>query len=71
MNMATKNEIFERYKKEYWGADRKRKGEILDVTVDVIKMHRKAAVRSGEESARASAFFFEKICGYFKSATSK
>lgn len=45
MNMATKNEIFERYKEEYWKADKERKSEILDTVVDVIKMHRKAATR--------------------------
>jgi hypothetical protein len=46
MNMATKNEIFERYKEEYWSANnKKRKGEILAHVVDVTRMHRKAAVR--------------------------
>jgi len=45
MNMATKNDIFERYKKEYWKATRARKGEILAHVVDVVKMHIKSAVR--------------------------
>jgi len=45
MNMATKNDIFERYKKEYWKANRKRKGEILAHVVDVAKMHIKSVVR--------------------------
>ena len=43
--MATKNEIFERYKKEYWKATRVRKGEILTHVVDVVKMHTKSVVR--------------------------
>lgn len=45
MNMTTKNEIFERYKKEYWNAGRKRKGEILRNVVDVVKMHVKSAIK--------------------------
>jgi hypothetical protein len=45
MNMATKNEIFERYKKEYWNASRRRKGEILKNVVDVVKMHVKSAIK--------------------------
>lgn len=45
MNMATKNSIFERYKKEYWSANKKRRGEILDAVVEVTRMHRKAAIR--------------------------
>jgi len=43
--MATKNEIFERYKNEYWKASRDRKGEILTHVVDVVKMHIKSVVR--------------------------
>lgn len=45
MTMATKVEIFERYKKEYWGAEKSRKGEILDMVSDVTGIHRKAATR--------------------------
>lgn len=45
MNMTTKNEIFERYKKEYWKAGKKRMGEILSHVVDVVKMHRKSAIK--------------------------
>ena len=45
MNMTTKNEIFERYKKEYWKAGRKRKGQILKNVVDVVKMHVKSAIK--------------------------
>lgn len=45
MNMTTKNNIFERYKEEYWAASKPRKGEILDHVVDVVGMHRKAVVR--------------------------
>ena len=49
--METKQEIFKRYKKDYFKArstkrgGRKRCGEILDVVCDVSKMHRKAAIR--------------------------
>ena len=51
MTMETKNEIFERYKDEYYKAramlkgGRKRCGEILDIVCDVAKMLRKAAIR--------------------------
>ena len=51
MTMETKQEIFERYKKEYFKArskkrgGRKRCGEILNIVCDVSKMHRKAAIR--------------------------
>jgi hypothetical protein len=43
--MATKNEIFERYKTEYFAASRARKGEILVIVCDTTRMHRKAATR--------------------------
>ena len=51
MTMETKNEIFERYKSEYYKAramlkgGRKRCGEILTIVCDVAKMVRKAAIR--------------------------
>lgn len=51
MNMETKQQIFERYKKEYFkaGAQRaggkKRQGEILNIVCDVANMVRKAAIR--------------------------
>lgn len=51
MTMETKNEIFERYKNEYYKAriqksgGRKRCGEILNIVCDVSKMTRKAAIR--------------------------
>lgn len=45
MNMATKNDIFARYLKEYLKAPRARKSEILEHVVDVTRMHRKAAIR--------------------------
>ena len=51
MNMDTKQQIFERYKKEYFeaGAEkhggRKRQGEILNIVCDVAQMVRKAAIR--------------------------
>lgn len=43
--MTTKNNIFERYLDEYLKASRKRKSEILSHVCDVVRMHRKAAVR--------------------------
>ena len=45
MNMETKNNIFKRYLTEYLKANKKRKSEILNHCVDVVGMHRKAAVR--------------------------
>lgn len=46
MTMDTKNEIFERYEKEYWGGSKERKGAILDNILDVTGMHRKAIIRA-------------------------
>ena len=45
MTMEAKNEVFERFQKEYWGATRKRKGEILRTVCAVTNMHNKAVVR--------------------------
>ena len=45
MTMATRNEIFGQYKKEYWKASRKRKGAILDVVCEVTAILRKSAIR--------------------------
>ena len=45
MNMETKNNIFKRYLAEYLKANKECKGEILNHCVDVVGMHRKAAVR--------------------------
>lgn len=45
MNMAIKNNIFERYLSEYLGAGRARKSAILDHVVDVTQTHRKATIR--------------------------
>ena len=51
MTMETKQEIFERYKKDYlrWRSKkrggRKKCGEILDIICDITKMHRKAVIR--------------------------
>jgi hypothetical protein len=42
MKMATKTEIFDRYKQEYWNSSRKRKGEILCHIEDMTQMSRKA-----------------------------
>ena len=45
MTMDAKNEVFERFQKEYWGATRKRKSEILHTVCAVTGMHNKAVVR--------------------------
>ncbi len=49
MNMETKNQIFERYKDEYFKAraDRKRSilTRILDLVCEAVRMNRKAAIR--------------------------
>jgi len=45
MNMATKQNIFEEKKREYWRANRKRKGEILHAVVEVTGLTRKGAIR--------------------------
>jgi len=36
---------FEKYKKEYWQADKKRKGEILNIIAELIGMHKKSIIR--------------------------
>lgn len=43
--MTTKKDIFTRYLSEYLKANKERKGEILNNICDVIKIHRKAAIR--------------------------
>jgi len=43
--MITKNNIFDRYLKEYLKATRERKGEILGSVCDVVQVHRKSAIR--------------------------
>lgn len=45
MNMTTKKDIFARYLSEYLKANKQRKGEVLNHVCDVIKIHRKAAIR--------------------------
>lgn len=45
MTMATKNEIFRRFLREYLKADKRRKGGILDNVCDTTKLNRKSAVR--------------------------
>lgn len=52
MTMQTKKDIFSRYKKEYWRACKKRKGEILSHVADVTRMHRKAVIRRFRELQR-------------------
>ena len=36
---------FEKYKEEYWRANKKRKGEILDTMVELVGMHKKSIIR--------------------------
>ncbi len=43
--MKTNLDPFEKYKKEYMKADKDRKGEILDVMVDLTGMHKKSIIR--------------------------
>ncbi len=43
--MTTKNDIFKKYKEEYWKAAQHRKGEILDLVSEITGMHRKAVIR--------------------------
>lgn len=45
MNMAHKKGVFEEKTKEYWGADKDRKGEILDSVTEVSGLGRKGAIR--------------------------
>ena len=45
MNMATKQGICEEKKREYWGADKRRKGEILNAVVEVSGLTRKGAIK--------------------------
>lgn len=45
MNMAAKNNVFEEKKKEYWKADKERKGEILDAVCEVSGLTRKGAIK--------------------------
>jgi len=43
--MKTNLDPFEKYKKEYRKADKKRKGEILNIVFDLTGMHKKAIIR--------------------------
>ncbi|MBU1991504.1 hypothetical protein KKC67_00635 [Patescibacteria group bacterium] len=51
--METKNEIFDRYKKEYYKSKKKKSGkgdkkkltEIIDIILDVTKISRKSIIR--------------------------
>jgi len=45
MNMATKNNIFEEKKREYWKASKQRKGEILKAVSEVSGLTRKGAIK--------------------------
>ena len=45
MDTATKNDIFERYLREYLKADKQRKGEIIGHITDVTGMHQKSVIR--------------------------
>ena len=43
--MKTTVDPFEKYKEEYWKANKKRKGEILNVMVELTGMHKKSIIR--------------------------
>lgn len=45
MTTLTKNEIFDRYKSEYWKASVEKRSEILNAVCEVTKVHRKSAIR--------------------------
>lgn len=60
MTMATKNNIFKRYLKEYLKATKQRQGEILDHVCDVAQMHRKAAVRKFAQLQMRHASYVDK-----------
>lgn len=45
MNMATKKDIFEQKKMEYWQGNKKRKGEILEAVCEVSGLTRKGAIK--------------------------
>ena len=45
MNMATKNNIFEEKKAEYWKASKRRKGELLLAVCEVSGLTRKGAIK--------------------------
>lgn len=45
MHMATKNDIFNKYKKEYYKATKARKGEILTVVSEVSGLTRKGSIK--------------------------
>ncbi|MBW6440424.1 hypothetical protein K0B03_00080 [Patescibacteria group bacterium] len=43
--MKTTVEPFEKYREEYWKANKKRKGEILNVMAELTAMHKKSIIR--------------------------
>jgi len=43
--MNTIMDPFEKYKEEYWQANKKRKGEILNIIIELIGMHKKSIIR--------------------------
>jgi hypothetical protein len=45
MNMATKHQVFEEKREEYWKGSKGEKGKILDAVIAVTGVHRKAAIR--------------------------
>lgn len=45
MTMESKQELFKRYKPEYFRASRRRRGEILTILGDATRMNRKAVIR--------------------------
>jgi len=43
--MKTMMDPFEKYKEEYWQANKKRKGEILEIMEELTKLHKKSIIR--------------------------
>lgn len=45
MYMATKNDIFNKYKEEYWKASKERKSDLLNVICEITGLTRKGAIK--------------------------
>jgi len=53
--MKTIVDPFEKYKEEYWKANKKRKGEILNVMVELTALHKKSIIRKFKKLQFADA----------------
>lgn len=60
MNMAHKQGVFEEKAEDYWGAQKKRKGEILDAVTLVSGLARKAAIKRFRAMQRCDPCAVEK-----------